>query len=146
MDWPEIWCLMEVSTMFYILQILHFYLVGQFDRTMHSTSECPVNSSKMFVLNITIWDLCKLIRQAWEVDIFRLHLVIDSLHECLHVIFPPCPERFLPSHITQSRRLVRMLLNSTGHYLVTTGHHWSVILGIKNMKIDEEQYCNCVGL
>ncbi len=27
-DWPEIWCLMELSTMFYILQILRFYLVG----------------------------------------------------------------------------------------------------------------------
>ncbi len=26
-DWPEICCLMEVSSMFYILHILHFYLV-----------------------------------------------------------------------------------------------------------------------
>ena len=29
MDWPEIGCLMEVSTMFYILQMLCFYLVQQ---------------------------------------------------------------------------------------------------------------------
>ena len=28
-DWPEIGCLMEVSTLFYILQILRFYLWGQ---------------------------------------------------------------------------------------------------------------------
>ena len=30
-DWPEIWCLMEVSSMFDILQILRFYLVRNSD-------------------------------------------------------------------------------------------------------------------
>ena len=84
-DWPEIWCLMEVSTMFYICGYCFFTWWGRFNHTTHNNNFLNINWERNTVFTRIYWYVCRN-RLSRPIELINLPTLWTSTPSDLKVV------------------------------------------------------------